>query len=159
MLYSTGIYLRSLMIASYISILPWILTLDLSWLAWCFAAFLVNPQHLSYFYLIEPCSEEQLQWGDYSHQWHVVYMNNWKRLWHCSNSNITESLTISQYVIWRNAVLIPWSVHSRCNCGINCWLYPRPYSWSNSRRGFWLRCRFQIIDLKLDCFCSIRWHN
>ena len=54
--------------------LPWILTLDLSWLAWCFVGFLGNPQHLSYFYLLEPCSEEQHQRRDYSHQWHVVYM-------------------------------------------------------------------------------------
>ena len=47
-------YLRYLMIVSSISMLPWILTLDLSWLAWCFVGFLVNPQHLSCFYLLEP---------------------------------------------------------------------------------------------------------
>ena len=148
------------MIVSSISMLPWILTLDLSWLAWCFVGFLVNPQHLSYFYLMEPYSEEQRQRRDYSHQWHVVYM--WQFI--CKRLENMMKLfeiffgitgTIYQYIICH----IPWSVHSRCNCRIGCWLYPRPYSWGNSRWAFWLWCRFQIINLKLDCFCGISWHN
>ena len=146
------------MIVSSISMLPWILTLDLSWLAWCFVGFLGNPQHLSYFYLLEPCSEEQHQRRDYSHQWHVVYMWQFickKIWWNFLKSQFRKKLSINI----SSVTYIPWSVHSRCNCRIGCWLYPRPYSWGNSRWAFWLWCRFQIINLKLDCFCGISWHN